>query len=127
MDFTAYSRNAAVKAVREGTYTDELKTQVAEAWEAQQSVGEGNGLQATFADEAAAKEWLRKAQAYGKTQDLFVSKDRTVAVPDNVLAFTVQIQSVRQAKIAERKAKAEDLVARKAAGEVITRGRRKAE
>jgi hypothetical protein len=108
--------------VREGTYSDELKAQVADAWETQQTVGPTHALMAEFGSQKERDLWLRVAQAYGKTQDLFVSKARSVVTEGNVLAFTVQVESVRQAKIAERKAKAEEIKARKAAGEVIKRG-----
>ena len=123
MDFEAVAIASAPKVVREGTYTDELKLAVKEAWEAQQTLGEGYALQVTFKDKAERDEWLKKAQAYGKTQDLFVSKARSVQAPENVLAFTVQVESVRQAKIEERKARADQLVALKERGYEIPRGR----
>lgn len=126
MDFKAVPL-AIAKTVKEGTYSDELKSQVAEAWEIQQQLGAGHALTAEFESQAERDEWLRKAQAYGKTQDLFVSKARVVETADNVLAFTVQVESVRQEKIAERKAKAAELELRRAAGEVITRGKKRSE
>lgn len=127
MDFEAVSLATAPKKVREGTYSDELKAQVAEAWEAQQTLGEGYALQATFGSQEERDLWLKVAQGYGKTQDLFVSKARSVVTEDHVLAFTVQVESVRQERIAERKRKAAELEARKAASEVVTPGRKPAE
>lgn len=127
MDFEAVSLATAPKKVREGTYSDELKAQVAEAWEAQQQVGEGYALRATFGSQEERDLWLKVAQAYGKTQDLFVSKARSVITEDHVLAFTVQVESVRQARIQERKIKAAELEDRKARGEVVKPGRKKAE
>jgi hypothetical protein len=122
MDFEAVALATATKTVREGTYTDELKTDVKEAWEAQQTLGEGYALQAKFASKEARDEWLKKAQAYGKTQDLFVSKARAVETPDNVLAFTVQVESVRQARIVARKGRQELVQELKDAGYSIPRG-----
>lgn len=130
MDFEAVSLATAPKAVREGTYSDELKASVAEAWEAQQSLPEGLALKVAFADKDGADLWLRKAQAYGKTQDLFVSKAKGAVdpeteqpYPDNVLVFTVQVESVRQARIAERKSRANVVAELKAKGYEIPRGR----
>lgn len=123
MDFEAVSLATAPKAVREGTYSDELKASVTEAWQAQLTLGAGYALKATFPTEEAKLEWLRKAQAYGKTQDLFVSKAKSVKTAENVLAFTVQVESERQRKIAERKSRANVVAELKDKGYVIPRGR----
>lgn len=123
MDFEAVTLATATKSVREGTYSDELKSDVKEAWEAQRSLGEGYALSATFKSEAERNEWLKKAQAYGKTQDLFVSKARAIETAENVLAFTVQIESERQGRIQARKGRAGLVEELTAAGYAIPRGR----
>jgi hypothetical protein len=126
MDFEAVALATSTKAVREGTYTDELMASVREAWEAQLSLGEGYCLRTKkgqFKDKAERDEWLRKAQAYGKSQDLFVSKARAEETDDDVLAFTVQIESERQGRIQARKGRASLVEELTAAGYAIPRGR----
>lgn len=122
MDFTLVAKSEGTRAVREGTYTDQLKAEVAEAWEYAQKHGETHNIGADFESKEARDEWLRKAQAYGKTQGLYLSKARGYETADTRLLFTVQILAEREVKIRERKARAEKIAALKTAGVQITRG-----
>jgi hypothetical protein len=124
MDFKLVPKTAGERIVREGTYSEELKTAVAEAWLYAQEHGEHSDL---IADEFKTKEerddWLRKAQAYGKTQGLYLSKARGYETADTVLRFTVVNLAEREAKIRERKERAAKIEALKAAGVEISRGK----
>jgi hypothetical protein len=125
MDFALAARPAPGANARESTYSEELKAQVKEAWEIQQSQP-GHDLLVEFKDQEERDAWLRKAQAYGKTQDLFVSRRRGAVTADNVLQFSIVRESARQQIIAERKERAAELAAKKAAesgAEVIVPGR----
>lgn len=123
MDFKLVAKSEGSRIVREGTYTDELKNDVAEAWEYAQKHGETHNIQAEFPSLEARDEWLKKAQAYGKTQGLFVSKARGYETADTMLLFTVQSLAKREARIRERKERVEKVEALKAVGVEIKRGR----
>jgi len=124
MDFKLVPKTVGEKIVREGTYSEELKLAVAEAWLYAQEHGESNDL---VADEFKSKEerddWLRKAQAYGKTQGLFLSKARAYETADTVLRFTVVKAEEREARIRERKEREKKIAALKAAGVEVKRGK----
>jgi hypothetical protein len=123
MDFKLVAKTEGTRVVREGTYSDELKTAVAEAWEIAQEHGERFNVQAEFADKDERDKWLAKAQAYGKTQGLYLSKARGYESEDNVLLFNMQRLAERDARIADRKARADKIAALKAAGVEVTRGK----
>lgn len=123
MDFKLVAKSEGSRVVREGTYTDELKASVAEAWEYAQKHGETHNIGADFPSKDERDDWLRKAQAYGKTQGLYVSKARGYETEDTQLLFTVQNLAEREARIRERKQRAEKIAALKAAGVQISRGK----
>jgi hypothetical protein len=122
MDFTLVAKTEGTRAVREGTYTDELKAEVAEAWEYAQKHGETHNIGASFPDKETRDGWLRKAQAYGKTQGLHLSKARGYETADTELLFTVQNLAAREAKIRERKEREKKIAALKAVGVQVSRG-----
>jgi len=128
MDFKLVSKAAAVKTFREGTYDDELIAAVEEIWAIVQEHGEGYVIETpAFPSQEEADKWMAKAQAYGKTRGWFVHKARGyVPSVENALVISAEDAEERQERIRERKEKAADLEKRKAAGEIVQRGRKKA-
>lgn len=84
----------------------------------------GLHLRIPFDNDKDAKAWLANAQAFAKGQGLNLRKVRDDSLPENYLRIHIETAQERAQRLAEAKAKAEELAAQKAAGLVVKRGRK---
>jgi hypothetical protein len=133
MDFKLVAKTEAPKkAPRETTFDEELTNAVNEIWEVIREHGDGYVVELPSFGQGedgakAANKWMARAQAYGKTVGVFLSRARAyVPSEENGLVLTGESLAEREQRIADAKTKAEELAARKAAGEEVKRGGKRA-
>lgn len=111
--------------------TEQVKTDVQEAWDWFVANPGAHLYTEEFADEAAQKSWERQARAHAESLGFRFRVVRDDALKSQVEAtgkprirFHIESQEQYDARQAEKVAREADLAKRKAAGEVIKRGRK---
>jgi len=111
--------------------SDTVKQEVQEAWDWFNANPGAHLYTEPFADDTARKAWERQAKAHAATLGLrfrVVRDDAQAELNEKtgkpVVRFHIETEEAWQARQDEKAAKAADLAARKAAGEVIKPGRK---
>jgi len=121
---TTAGRTATVRE-----FTDEFKAEFAEAW-GYLAENPTHTMSVEFPDAATRDAWFDNCKAYGMTLADKVNIRRvkgtdSMNTDHGKLTFAMELDSVREARNAEKREAAAKVEARRAAGEVITKGRPK--
>lgn len=121
LTFTPVQRGKTVSIAR---FSDEFLAQIKEVWEnAQTEEYKGFDWTVEFPDVDAKDKWANWARKYGAAEGFRFRKINDDP-ESRVLNFRLTPEDEYQEAKAKREAAAADLAARKARGEVITRGRK---